>query len=65
MAEQGEHLCAKSLADVRGDPIRAVASQALPADGAQQHWVGCARWCRRPSGEVVDVVATATGYRIG
>jgi precorrin-3B synthase len=57
--------CAKSLADVRGDVVRAVTTGTLPADGARQHWVGCARRCGRPSGDVVDVVATATGYRIG
>lgn len=57
--------CAKSLADVRGDVVRAVAGGTLPADGARQHWVGCERRCGRPSGEVVDVVATGTGYRIG
>ncbi|HET6393554.1 MAG TPA: precorrin-3B synthase [Blastococcus sp.] len=57
--------CAKSLADVRSDVVRAVASGNLPANGARQHWVGCERRCGRPSGEVVDVIATATGYRIG
>ncbi|MGY2066098.1 precorrin-3B synthase [Blastococcus sp. SYSU DS0619] len=56
--------CAKSLADVRSDATRAVASGALPADGARQHWAGCGRRCGRPAGEVVDVVATGTGYRI-
>ena len=57
--------CATSLADVRGDVARAVMSGALPADGARQHWVGCERRCGRPAGDVVDVVATAAGYRIG
>jgi precorrin-3B synthase len=57
--------CAKSLADVRGDVVGAVASGSLPADGARQHWVGCERRCGRPSGEVVDVVATGSGYRVG
>jgi len=57
--------CAKSLTDVRGDIVRAVGSGALPADGARQHWVGCERRCGRPAGDVVDVVATPTGYRIG
>jgi len=57
--------CAKSLTDVRGDVVRAVGSGALPADGARQHWVGCERRCGRPAGDVVDVVATPTGYRIG
>ncbi|WNV76198.1 precorrin-3B synthase [Geodermatophilus sp. DSM 44513] len=57
--------CAKSLADVRADAARAVATGALPAGGARQHWAGCARRCGRPRGEVVDVVATGTGYLIG
>jgi len=57
--------CAKSLADVRGDVLRAVATSSLPRDGARQHWVGCERRCGRPSGQVVDVVATPTGYRVG
>ena len=57
--------CAKSLADVRADATTAAVTGALPAGGARQHWVGCERRCGRPSGEVVDVVATPTGYRIG
>lgn len=57
--------CAKSLADVRSDVVRAVAAGDLPAGGAQQHWVGCERRCGRPAGEVVDVVATGGGYRVG
>jgi precorrin-3B synthase len=57
--------CARSLADVRADAARAVATGTLPADGARQHWAGCERRCGRPRGEVVDVVATGTGYRIG
>ncbi|MBB3083460.1 precorrin-3B synthase [Geodermatophilus sabuli] len=57
--------CAKSLADVRADAAAAVAGGTLPAGGERQHWAGCARRCGRPRGEVVDVVATGTGYRIG
>jgi precorrin-3B synthase len=57
--------CAKSLADVRADAVRAVATGTLPAGGAQQHWAGCERRCGRPRGAVVDVVATGTGYRVG
>ncbi|MGY1621297.1 precorrin-3B synthase [Geodermatophilus sp. SYSU D00965] len=57
--------CAKSRADVRADAAHAVAAGVLPADGARQHWAGCERRCGRPRGEVVDVVATGTGYRIG
>jgi precorrin-3B synthase len=56
--------CAKSLADVRADAVAAVATRTLPAGGARQHWVGCERRCGRPQGEVVDVVATPSGYRI-
>ena len=61
--------CAKSRADVRADATAAVHADRLPAGGARQHWSGCERRCGRPRGdvvgEVVDVVATATGYRIG
>jgi precorrin-3B synthase len=57
--------CAKSLADVRSDVVRAVTAGELPAGGARQHWVGCGRRCGRPAGEVVDVVATGEGYRVG
>ena len=55
--------CAKSLADVRADVTTAVADGTLPA--VRQHWAGCERRCGRPQGDVVDVVATPTGYRIG
>ncbi len=55
--------CAKSLADVRADAAAAVTAGTLPAGGARQHWVGCERRCGRPQGDVVDVVATPTGYR--
>ncbi|NEK87371.1 precorrin-3B synthase [Blastococcus saxobsidens] len=57
--------CAKSLADVRADVTAAVAAGTLPAGGGRQHWVGCARRCGRPQGDVVDVVATGNGYRVG
>jgi precorrin-3B synthase len=57
--------CAKSLADVRSDVVRAVTAGTLPAGGARQHWVGCERRCGHPAGEVVDVVATGEGYRVG
>jgi precorrin-3B synthase len=56
--------CAKSLADVRADAAAAVADGTLPGDGARQHWAGCERRCGRPRGDVVDVVATGTGYRV-
>jgi precorrin-3B synthase len=57
--------CAKSLADVRADAAAAVAAGTLPAAGARQHWAGCERRCGRPRGDVVDVVATPAGYRVG
>jgi precorrin-3B synthase len=57
--------CAKALADVRADAAAAVATGALPAGGARQHWAGCERRCGRPRGAVVDVVATPAGYRVG
>ena len=57
--------CAKSLADVRADATAALVGRRLPADGARQHWAGCERRCGRPRGDVVDVVATGTGYRVG
>jgi precorrin-3B synthase len=56
--------CAKSLADVRADAAFAVSAGTLPVAAARQHWAGCARRCGRPQGDVVDVVATATGYSI-
>jgi precorrin-3B synthase len=57
--------CAKSRADVRADAAAAVAGDTLPADAARQHWAGCERRCGRPRGDVVDVVATGRGYRVG
>jgi precorrin-3B synthase len=57
--------CAKSLADVRADAAAALAAGALPAGGARQHWAGCGRRCGRPRGQLVDVVATPGGYRVG
>jgi precorrin-3B synthase len=50
---------------VRADAATALATGALPAGGARQHWAGCERRCGRPRGEVVDVVATLDGYRVG
>jgi precorrin-3B synthase len=61
----GKPGCAKSLADVRADAAAAVAAGTLPAGGARQHWAGCERRCGRPRGDVVDVVATTLGYRVG
>ncbi|MEU4718609.1 precorrin-3B synthase [Nonomuraea dietziae] len=62
--------CAKSLADVQGDARRWATGTREPStpavpDGVLVHWAGCERRCGRPKGEVVDVVATLTGYRIG
>ncbi|PRY43148.1 precorrin-3B synthase [Geodermatophilus tzadiensis] len=56
--------CARSLADVRADAAAAVAAGTVP-DGARLHWAGCERRCGRPRGDVLDVVATTDGYRIG
>jgi precorrin-3B synthase len=56
--------CAKSRADVRADAATAVRADALPAEGTRQHWAGCERRCGRPRGDVVDVIATGTGYRV-
>ncbi|KAA0021310.1 precorrin-3B synthase [Antrihabitans cavernicola] len=55
--------CAKSRSDVRGDLSEALLAGELPIVG-RQHWVGCDRKCGRPGGDVPDVVATGTGYRI-
>lgn len=55
--------CAKAKADVRGDLTEAVAAGELPVAG-RQHWVGCDRGCGRPGGDVADVVATDSGYRV-
>jgi precorrin-3B synthase len=55
--------CASALADVQAD-ARAVAL-AGGAGGRPVHWSGCARRCGRPRGDVVDVLATGTGYRVG
>ncbi|TKK78781.1 precorrin-3B synthase [Herbidospora galbida] len=46
--------CAKSLSDVQKDaePI-----------GVPVHWSGCGRKCGRPRGEVVDLIATTSGYQ--
>ncbi|MFE3447549.1 precorrin-3B synthase [Nonomuraea sp. NPDC059194] len=56
--------CAKSLADVQLD-ARSWAEQPGQEPGDRPvHWAGCERRCGRPAGEVVDVVATPTGYRV-
>ncbi|SDC42934.1 precorrin-3B synthase [Geodermatophilus telluris] len=56
--------CARSLADVRADAAAAVGGGTLPG-GVRVHWAGCERRCGRPRGEVLDVVATPDGYRVG
>ncbi|MFZ2177167.1 MAG: precorrin-3B synthase [Rhodococcus sp. (in: high G+C Gram-positive bacteria)] len=55
--------CEKALADVRTEAREAVRLGTLPVEG-RQHWSGCERCCGRPKGEVADVVATPTGYRV-
>ncbi|MFD8481120.1 hypothetical protein [Kitasatospora sp. NPDC059673] len=54
--------CGKALADVRAQAARAIA--AVPVEGLPVHWSGCERRCGHPAGRWVDVLATATGYRI-
>ncbi|MFF0297696.1 hypothetical protein ACFYST_04855 [Kitasatospora sp. NPDC004614] len=54
--------CGKALADVRAQAVRAIA--AVPAVGLPVHWSGCERRCGHPAGRWVDVLATATGYRV-
>ncbi|WP_072801802.1 precorrin-3B synthase [Rhodococcoides yunnanense] len=55
--------CEKSNADVRGDLTDAVDRGQVP-QGRRQHWSGCERRCGRPKGDVLDVVAGPTGYRV-
>ena len=62
-ASAGQPGCARSPADVRADAAAAVASGVRPA--GRVHWAGCERRCGRPRGEVVDVVATPSGYVVG
>ncbi|WP_243793034.1 precorrin-3B synthase [Saccharopolyspora gloriosae] len=52
--------CAKSLADVRSDAVRAARPGSLPV-----HWAGCSRRCGRPAGNRVEVLATEAGYEVG
>ncbi|MCT9930791.1 precorrin-3B synthase [Planotetraspora sp. A-T 1434] len=58
--------CAKSLADVQADAIRAMAGAGArgAAEALPVHWAGCERRCGRPSGPAVLVVATGHGYRV-
>ncbi|MGV9673725.1 precorrin-3B synthase [Nocardia sp. NPDC003482] len=53
--------CAKSHTDVRSDAAAAIESGQVVS---RQHWSGCERRCGRPRGEVLDIVATPTGYRV-
>lgn len=55
--------CDKSHADVRTDLTDAIAEGTIER-GVRQHWAGCDRRCGRPKGDVVDVVAGPTGYRV-
>ncbi|MFD9902976.1 precorrin-3B synthase [Streptomyces sp. NPDC059063] len=54
--------CAKSLADVRADAARTLA--AVPSAGLPLYWSGCERRCGHPTGDRIDVVAAAEGYRL-
>ncbi|MFD1147789.1 hypothetical protein [Saccharothrix hoggarensis] len=51
--------CAKALADVRADATRWIGARSTPG---RAHWSGCARRCGRPTGDVVEFVATGDGY---
>ncbi len=55
--------CEKSHSDVRADLTVAVDSQQIEP-GRRQHWSGCERRCGRPSGDVLDVIAGPSGYRV-
>jgi precorrin-3B synthase len=54
--------CAKSLADVRADAL--VVHAAAGAAALPVHWAGCERRCGRPTGQVVEVLATGAGYLV-
>ncbi|XCW03530.1 cobalamin biosynthesis protein CobG [Streptomyces sp. HUAS MG47] len=53
--------CAKSLADVRGDALRAARASAGAAGLLPVYLSGCDRRCGHPHGDWVDVLATAGG----
>lgn len=55
--------CAKSNADVRSDLTEAIEAGAV-LRGRRQHWSGCERRCGLPKGDVLDVLAEPTGYRV-
>ncbi|MDJ0394999.1 precorrin-3B synthase [Rhodococcus sp. G-MC3] len=55
--------CEKSHSDVRADLTDAVDTLQI-TPGQRQHWSGCERRCGRPAGDVLDVVAGPTGYRV-
>jgi precorrin-3B synthase len=54
--------CAKALADVRADAAAAMVLARRSDSTVPAHWSGCERRCGRPRGDVLDVVATGTGY---
>ncbi|WP_281191301.1 precorrin-3B synthase [Nonomuraea maritima] len=55
--------CAKSLADVREDARRWVATLDAPPP-TPVHWSGCERRCGLPRGQVTQIVATRDGYTV-
>lgn len=55
--------CEKSHADVRADLTDAVDAGTV-VRGRRQHWSGCDRRCGRPKGDVLEVIAGPTGYRV-
>lgn len=54
--------CARALADVRRDAARYAAH--VQGSTTSVHWSACARRCGRPAGDVVDVIADESGYRV-
>jgi len=60
--------CAKALADVHADAtlVHGTGSAGVRETGAGPavHWVGCERRCGTPAGNVLTIVATASGYRL-
>ncbi|WP_255183016.1 precorrin-3B synthase [Rhodococcoides fascians] len=55
--------CEKSNADVRADLTDAIGAGTV-LRGRRQHWSGCDRRCGAPKGDVLNVVAGPTGYRV-
>lgn len=57
--------CVKALADVRADAVNALltaTASTTTASTATTHWSGCERRCGTPKGDVIDMLATGSGY---